>query len=339
MIKLGLIGYGMSAQTFHAPFIQTHPDCQLWGIASSKPKSAMPQAVKHYAGVEALLADDAIDVVVNTAPTGYHYALTKQALAAKKHVVLEKPMCTKSTEAAALIELATAQNCLLAVYHNRRFCGDFLTVQQLLNDKRLGDLRRAEFHFDRFRPNVRDRWKENAGEGAGILYDLGSHLIDQALQLFGKPAALTARSIALREHSPSDDYFHIQLHYADKEVILHSSPFSSAPNPVFRLEGTRGSFVKYGIDPQEAQLQAGIMPDDATFGADAVDDYGILYDGDGNAEAIATQNGDYAAFYRNLVMTLNAREELLVKPQEALAVIRLIEIVQQSSRQGKTIAC
>lgn len=340
MIRVALIGHGMSARTFHLPFITRHPAYRLTGIVSrqSVPDlSAYPHA-RHYPDLDTLLADNNCDLVTITTPNTLHYPQAKQCLEAGKHVVLEKPMTITLAEAEALVALAARQQRHLSVYHNCRLNGDFLTVKKLLADKRLGHIRTYRTHWDRFRPAVRDRWRENAGPGSGIWYDLGPHMIDQALLLFGLPEAVSAHIRALRPGSASDDYAHVQLHYPEHEVILHTAPYGCAPTPRFIIEGDEGNYRKYGLDPQEAQLKGGMDPHDPAFGVEEPEQHGIFYHPDGSQETIPTERSRFIDYYDNLAAAIRGEAPLAVQPEEALAVMRVLLLAHESARQGKTLA-
>lgn len=340
MIRVAIIGYGMSARTFHLPFVTRHPAYRLTGIVSRQSDldfSPYPHA-RRYPDTDALLAADDCDLVIITTPNTLHYPQARQCLEAGKHVVLEKPMTITLAEAEALVALAARQQRHLSVYHNCRLNGDFLTVKKLLADKRLGHIRTYRTHWDRFRPVVRDRWRENAGPGSGIWYDLGPHMIDQALLLFGLPAAVSAHIRALRPGSASDDYAHVQLHYPEHEVILHTAPYGCAPTPRFILEGDGGNYRKYGLDPQEAQLKGGMNPYDPAFGIEDPAQYGILYLPDGSQETVATERSRFIDYYDNLAAAIRGEAPLAVRPEEALAVMRVLLLTHDSARQGKTLA-
>ena len=257
-IPVALVGCGMSARTFHLPLLAASDDFRLTALVSSRPQPDV--AVAQYADTAAMLAQSDAELVVITAPNAVHFSLAAQCLAAGRHVVLEKPMVNTVAEGRELMALAAGAGRLLSVFHNRRWDSDFLTLQALLARGELGALRFFESRWDRFRPEVRDRWRENPGVGAGIWYDLGAHLLDQALTLFGMPQAVTGNCRALRSGSPTVDYAHVQLHYSDFEAVLHTSPYSCTPVARFRVEGDRSNFVKFGLDVQEAQLKAGMSP-------------------------------------------------------------------------------
>ncbi|MBB3105013.1 oxidoreductase [Azomonas macrocytogenes] len=337
MIKTAVIGYGLSARIFHLPFILNQPELQLVAISSSQQQLRQDYPhVQHYADGSELIAQSDAELVVITSPNHSHFPLARQALLAGKDVLVEKPFVVSSAEGEELVALAERQQRLLAVYHNRRFDGDFLTLQQLLRTGQLGEIRYFESHFDRFRPTPRARWREQSVPGGGILYDLGPHLIDQALVLFGLPEAISARCRELRTGAEATDYFHLQLHYPDKEVIVHSSPFCAAPNLRFVLQGTLGSYHKSGLDPQEDALRAGERPGGPDWGQERASQYGSLYT-EHETRTLATLAGNYQLFYRQLVQALQRREPPPVSPADALQGIRLIELAYRSHEQGRTL--
>lgn len=337
MIRTAVIGYGLSARIFHLPFIHNQTELQLVAISSTQEqlRQDYPQ-LQHYLDGSELIAHSDAELVVITSPNHSHFPLARQALLAGKNVLVEKPLAVTSEEGEELIALATRQQRLLAVYHNRRFDGDFLTLQQLLRTRRLGDIRYFESHFDRFRPVPRARWREQAGSGSGILYDLGPHLIDQALVLFGLPEAISARCRELRNGAEATDYFHLQLHYPDKEIVLHSSPFCAAPSLRFMLQGTLGSYHKFGLDPQEDALRAGELPGGPDWGRENASQYGNVHM-EHDTQTLPTLAGNYQLFYQQLVQALHRRQPLPVNPADALQGIRLIELAYRSHRQGRTL--
>lgn len=337
MFNIGVIGYGMSAQTFHIPLIHHEPQLRLAAIASSKTDLALAPDVRLYHNPEALIADPELDAVVITAPNDVHAPLAQAALNQGKHVVLEKPMVTCLADGQRLLALAQAQKKQLAVFHNRRFDDDFLSVAKLLADGVLGEVKTFHSHWDRFRPNVRARWREQAGAGAGIWFDLGPHLLDQALALFGLPQAVTARLSILRARGQSDDYAHVQLHYPAREVILSTSPFNNAPTLRFRAEGSLATFQIYGLDPQEAQLKAGLTPADARYGWRSASDYGVLYRDNQAPEILPCARGDFTRFYANFAASIAGDASLLIPADAALAVMQVLEAAIASSAQGKTL--
>ncbi|WP_020581175.1 oxidoreductase [Endozoicomonas elysicola] len=339
MIKVGVIGYGYSANTFHIPLIESIESMELTAISSSKPEviEAEHPSVTVFDSAEALITSGNVNLVVITAPNHVHFSLAKLCLENGVHVVVEKPMVTTSLEAEELESIAEKSGLVLSVFHNRRWDGDFLTVQKLLRENALGDLKLFESRYDRFRPIVRQRWREEPGPGAGIWYDLGSHLVDQSITLFGLPEALTARCLPLRDGSKTTDYFHVLLHYQGFEVILHASSFSAAPNSRFRLEGSQGSFVKYGFDPQEAQLKNGMVPSQSGYGIENKEQYGSLY-GDAAVECIATEAGCYQHYYQDVANAIITGDRNPVSPSDAVEVLKILELAEKSSQQGQTLS-
>jgi len=338
MIKTGLIGYGYSSRTFHLPLIESSEWLEFSAISTSRPgevKLKYP-SVSVYGNANDLITDSEIELVVIATPNDVHFHLAKLCLENGKHVVLEKPMVTTSSEAEQLVELAEAQHLLLSVFHNRRWDGDYLTVKKILQEKSIGDIRYFESHFDRFRPEVRQRWREMPGPGTGIWYDLGPHLVDQAICLFGMPESLTARCLPLRKNSEVTDYFHVLLHYRGLEVVLHASQFSAGPNKRFQIEGTEGSYVKYGFDPQEAQLKSGLPPSEPNFGVEEIENFGTLYKCEKTVK-VETEVGCYQQYYSGVSKAIRNDGVCPVSGEDALDVIKILELAENSTREGKTV--
>ena len=339
MIRVGIIGYGLSARIFHIPFITTADQFELIAISTSQQdavREALPD-VRVFASVEDLLVNAELDLVVITAPNQLHFEFAKLALLQGMHVLLEKPMVTCVDEANELVALASKQSRLLSVYQNRRWDGDFLTVRKLLQQKMLGEVRYFESHFDRYRPDVQQRWREQPGPASGLWWDLGPHLVDQALQLFAAPQAITARLLATRDAAETTDYFHVQLHYPQTEVVLHAGSYSATPNRRFQIEGTQGSFTKFGLDPQEDQLRAGLMPTDAGFGIEQRDNFGTLYNESGRSR-VETEAGCYQHYYAAIAAAIGDVDAGPVSSEDALDVIRILELAETSQARGRTIA-
>ncbi|WP_312081017.1 oxidoreductase, partial [Pantoea septica] len=297
-LRVGLIGYGFASKTFHAPLIAGTADVELAAISSSdegKVHADWPQ-VKVVADPQALLEDPSLQLIVIPTPNDTHFPLAKAALNAGKHVVVDKPFTVTLSQARELEALAKAKGMLLSVFHNRRWDSDFLTLKQLLKEGTLGEVRYFESHFDRFRPEVRQRWREMKGAGSGIWYDLGPHLLDQALQLFGAPVAINVDMAEMRPGAQTTDYFHATLTYPQRRVVLHASMLVAAESPRYVVHGTRGSYVKYGLDPQEDRLKAGDFPPAEDWGYDMRDGVLTLADGEGvKEETLMTQPGNYPA--------------------------------------------
>ena len=337
-IKTAIIGYGFSAKTFHLPFITNLAEFELSAICSSQGAAVKHDwpGVSHFTAPAELLAQSDAELVIITAPNDVHFSLTQAALQCHKHVIIEKPFVTSVADGEALIALAERQQKILSVYHNRRWDSDFLTVKKLINSGRLGQLKSYESHFDRFRPQVRQRWRETASDGGGILYDLGPHLIDQAIHLFGLPEGLTAQCLVMREGSNNVDYFDIVLHYPDKQVRLHADLFSAGPNPRFSLKGSGGSFSKWGLDPQEARLIGGILPTAENWADEQPEDYGILYQADAE-QSVRSERGGYQTYFKAMARAIRKNKPVPVSAIDALESIRLIELAMESSRLGQTL--
>ena len=331
MISTLLVGFGFSATTFHLPFLNYLPQFSVDVVISSKPdavKAVLPHA-EIYSSLEEALKIHDVDLVIITTPNHLHSQQARVALEHSCHVLVEKPFTLNSEEAEALVNLANAQNKQLCVYHNRRFDGDFLTIKKLIDDGRLGEIRRLESRFDRFRPIPRNRWRENAGPGSGIFWDLGPHLIDQALQLFGEPKEVSASIQTLRENGQSDDTFDVTLHYIDKVVKLGSSAFQAGATLRYDLQGTKGSFRKFYLDPQEDQLRAGLSIDDENWALTNNKENGVLAftneSGELVEETVATLKGEYLTFFNRLA---HAIEDGKFSPADASTVIPVIKVIE-----------
>jgi scyllo-inositol 2-dehydrogenase (NADP+) len=351
MIKVGVIGYGYSAKTFHIPLIVSSGSFELVAISSSQTEliSTRYPHISIYDDAQALIETAKLELIIITAPNHVHFSLAKLCLENGINVIVEKPMVTTSLQAEELVKLAKERGLLLSVFHNRRWDGDFLTVKGLLANNLFGNVRLFESHYDRFRPTVRQRWREQAGPGAGIWFDLGSHLVDQVISLFGLPEALTARCLALREGSQTTDYFHVVLHYKNLEVVLHASSFLAAPNVRFRIEGTLASYVKYGFDPQEEQLKKGITPSEPLYGVEVEENYGHCYsqfpsetcgaidsiDRQIVKTAIKTTNGCYQQYYTEIAAAMTLGGCNPINPDDAVDVLRILELAEISSISGK----
>lgn len=348
--NVGLVGFGLAGSIFHAPIFTGSGRFQLRAVVTSRAdevKREYPEA-DVCADYQSLLQLTDIDVVVIASPNTSHFPIAKAALAAGKHVVIDKPWVISSDEGKQLIALANEHDRLLSVYQNRRYDNDFMTLQSLIDTDTLGDIREFHSHYDRFRPVVRNRWREQNLPGSGILYDLGPHLVDQAVVLFGKPVSVTADVVAVREGGEVDDYFHIMLEYPGTRVILHSGCFVLRPQPDrFRVYGTRGSWKIDGVDPQEADLRAGKRPagpqSRTEWGLDTEDRHSELCsvapDGQ-TAEPVRTlQNppGDYTRYYQAFAEALDGNGTVPVKPEDALLGLQIIEAALQSSNEGRRI--
>jgi scyllo-inositol 2-dehydrogenase (NADP+) len=342
-INVGIIGSGMAARVFHIPIIQSVPNLRLKKIVErhgdwARKNCPLVEVVRDAA---TLLQDKEIELVVIATPNSSHFDLARQSLFAGKHVVVDKPFTTSSGQARELIDLAHKHNRLITVFQNRRWDGDFQTVKKILDGKLLGRLVEYESHFDRYRPLPRQgAWREEVGEGSGILFDLGPHLIDQAQVLFGLPRMVTADIRTQRENAKTDDSFELLLHYDDLKVTLKTGMLVREPGPRFILHGAEGSFVKYGLDPQEDALKRGSTPSEPNWGEEPREQWGKLNTQRGGLhveEQVETVAGCYSAFYQNIVDAIAGRAALAVKPEEAVNTIRIIELAIKSNEQKRTI--
>jgi predicted dehydrogenase len=337
-IRVALIGYGFSGKTFHAPLIRAISGLELTLIGSSDTKKVhadLPGITVTADPLTAATSRD-IDLVVVATPNDSHAPLADAALKAGKHVVVDKPFTLDLASARALVATATEHDRLLAVFHNRRWDSDFLTVRQAITDNAIGTVKHFESHFDRFRPQVRDRWREGDGPGSGLWFDLGPHLLDQALQLFGLPDRVTGNLAILRDRARSDDWAHVVLDYPDKRVLLQASILAAGESPRFILHGTAGSMVKQQPDVQEQQLLAGMTPGAESWGRDP--DPLIVHDGSGSRREIAAMAGDQRLLYAGLVDALHGRAPNPVPPVQALAVMACIEAATESARTHRGVA-
>lgn len=340
--QVGLIGFGFAGQVFHAPVIAAVPDLQLRAIVTSRTelvRRAFPD-VASVVQADELLAEPAIELVVIATPNTSHFALAQAALAAGKHVVVDKPFTITTADADALISLAGQQGRLLSVFHNRRWDSDFRTIRQIIAADLLGAVMTYEAHYDRYRPEVQARWREQPLPGSGILFDLGSHLLDQALQLFGPPDSLSADLGQQRPGAQAVDYFHLILHYPSHRAILHGSSLVRQPPFHFAVHGARGTFIKHGLDPQEDALIAGQRPGGSDWGVEAAEIAGHLTTEVGNLTLegrVTSLSGDYAAYYRGMAAAIRHGAPLPVTAAEAYQVIALIELAQASHAQGRVL--
>ncbi|PHM60272.1 oxidoreductase [Xenorhabdus ishibashii] len=339
-LKVGLVGYGYASKTFHAPLIAGTPNIELVAISSSdadKVKKDWP-AISVVSSSEELFTDPNIDLIVIPTPNDTHYPLAQKALAAGKHVVVDKPFTITVEQAQSLKNQAEEANLLLSVFHNRRWDSGFLTVKSLIKENKLGALKYYESHFDRYRPVVRQRWREAAGTGSGIWYDLAPHLLDQAVQLFGKPQAITTDLGMMRPNAETADYFHAQLTYPDLKVVLHATMLAAAESPIYTLHGMVGSYTKYGLDPQEERLKSGERPPRADWGYDARDGYVTLSQNDNLVtQIIPTVPGNYGAYYAAIRDAILFGKPNPVTASEAILIMKLIEAGEKSATEQRTI--
>ena len=342
-INTGIASFGMSGKVFHAPLLNNHPGFNLKTILerSKNEASSLYPGVEIARTYDQLLQDKEIELVIVNTPDHTHYDLALEAINAGKNVIVEKPFTQTLEQAYALIEAAKEKGVMLSVFQNRRWDGDFLTVQQIIQNNLLGKLVEFESHFDRFRNFIQvGTWKENADTGTGTLYNLGSHLIDQAVVLFGTPDAVNAEIRILRPGGEVDDCFDIRLSYNYIKVTLKASYLVREPGPKYFLHGVNGSFVKSGIDVQEDALKAGGIPGTPGWGCEPEQDWGLLNTDLNDLHfkgKIETLPGNYLAYYDNIYDHMIKDKPLAVKPEQAAETIKIIQAVKMSNELNKTI--
>lgn len=324
-IEVAIVGYGLAGRTFHAPVIARTAGYRVRSIVTTQ--SHTPPAGAHIVrDVASVLTDPAVELVVIATPNTTHASLAKSALAAGKNVVIDKPFATTLAEAEEVAELARTSGLTLAVFHNRRWDADFLTLREVRDSGRLGDVVELHSHLDRYRPEVPVRWREEPAPGAGLWFDLGPHLVDQALQLFGRPRQIVADIANLRHGARVDDYFSVNLRYDGCRVHLHGTALAAAHAQRFIVHGTRASWVKHGIDQQESQLKAGCMPGDRGWGEDpSPGELVEVIDGHVHRTPTPGRAGDFREFYAGLHATLRRGAALEVTVEEALDVMWVLE--------------
>lgn len=346
-IKTALIGFGMSGRIFHAPILSSLKEFELCKIYT-KNKEAISIVDNIYKNTEIVIdlmdiyEDRDIELVIIATPNAMHFDLSKKALLAGKHVLVEKPFTVSSKEAEELISLSQAQKKVISVYHNRRWDSDFLTIKKIIEKNMLGNLVEYESHFDRFRSKCKENaWREENVAGAGILYDLGSHLIDQALCLFGLPNEIYADIRTQRSDAKIDDNFEILMYYDKLKVILKSGMLVKQELPHFILLGDKGSFIKYGMDIQEQDLKQGKIPKhESEWGKEPESLWGTI---DTELDEVCikgkvkSEAGDYREIYLNLFKSITKGEKLEVSANQAMNTIRIIELALESSKRREAI--
>lgn len=336
-LRAGIVGFGLAGRYFHAPLLR-QAGFDVCAVVSSRPdavRAYLPQA-QVLASTEELL-EKPIDLVVIASPNQLHVPQARAALTAGKHVVVDKPAAVTSAAAHALASFAREQNRVLAVFQNRRWDSDFLTLRGLIEADRLGEINLYEARWDRFRPEIADRWRERAEPGAGVLFDLGSHLIDQALQLFGMPDWLQADVFAQRLNSAADDCFDLLLAKNNTRIRLGVSSLVANNGFRYRVHGAKASFLKSGLDTQEPQSRAGMEPSDAEFGIEPKSQWGTLFNPDGHSELIAPERGRWMSFYEGVRASIEHGSPPPVTADEGARVIEIIEAAFLSSREARRI--
>ena len=344
MIDVGLIGFGLAGRAFHAQVIRAVPGLRLAAILqrSGNEAAELYPDVRIVRSLEELLSISEIRLVVIATPNESHFRLAQQCLAAGRDVLVDKPFTTTLREAVELVEFAKQKGRLLTVYQNRRYDGDFQAIRQLVASGVLGRIVRFETNYDRFRPQLKPgAWRERSGPGNGIFFDIGPHLIDHALLLFGLPEAITADIRIERDGAAADDAFDVAFHYSHgPRADLRSSILAVAPRPRFTLHGTQGAYVKLTVDPQESNLRRGYIPMEAAWGAEPEENWGVLTLSENGAfmqRRVPSATCDYRDFYANLRDAILGKTELAVTPEWALDVMRLLELARQSSNERRTV--
>ncbi len=336
MINVAIIGFGLSGRYLQAPFFENNIHFNLKVILSNSqnPKEYFPN-VKVVKNVTEIINDENIDLVSICSPNDTHFEYAKLALLAGKNVLVEKPFTASSKEAEELIMLAKEQKKVLTVFQNRRFDSDFITVKKLVESGELGEILNFEIHYNRFKPELNPKkWKENVTPGSGIIYDLGAHIIDQAIALFGVPKKVYGQTFTQRENSSIDDAFDIKLDYGKLKVTLRSSLMVREDSPRYIINGTKASFVKYGIDVQEEHLKAGKNPIDKNFGIEPMTQDGTLYFEKDDVPAqkkIPTMPGNWALLFENIYEAIANNAALIINPEDVIEQIKIIETVKRLS--------
>jgi scyllo-inositol 2-dehydrogenase (NADP+) len=344
MISVGLVGFGYAGRTFHAPLISSTHGLSLNAIVQrhgDEASAAYPSA-QIFRSVKGMLSAGEVQLAVIATANPTHFPLADACLKAGCHVVIDKPFAVTLEEARELTATAQKMQRVLSVFQNRRWDGDFLTLRKLIAEHRLGDVTRFESSFDRFRPIVDSAsWRQRDEPGSGVLFDLGPHLIDQALVCFGPPTSLTASIRRERKGAVADDAFDLAFDYASGlRVTLHASMLACSPRPRFSVHGTAGSWVKFQLDPQEAALKRGERPPSAGWGQEPDTAHGILTTCTGasqNSESVITLAGNYLAYYENVRGAILGKAPLNVTPQQALHVMELLELSRMSQQEQRTL--
>jgi scyllo-inositol 2-dehydrogenase (NADP+) len=339
MVHVGLIGFGLAGRYFHAPLIEA-AGMKIAAVVTRRAQEAgevVPCAAV-LDSADALLNRGDIDLVVIATPNDVHFALARAALLAGKHVVIDKPFTVTAADAQLLAALAKRTGRQLAAFHNRRWDCDFLTIQRLISEHRLGEINLFCARWDRYRPLVADRWRERQVPGAGTLYDLGVHLIDQMLHLFGKPEWIQAEVWRQRTGSVADDAFELLFGKGALRMLLGASTLAADPGWRYRINGSRASFIKAAFDPQESQLRSGVKADAAQFGIEPPEQWGRLTDGDTNRTmVIESERGRWTSFYSSMGESIRHGTPVPVAAQDGAATVEIIEAALEGSRTGRRV--
>lgn len=340
-IKTCLVGYGNAGKTFHSPLIDAAPGLHLAAVVSTRPEAVHANwpDVAVIGDFDTMLADPSIELVVIATPNPLHAPQAIAALKAGKHVVVDKPFAIDAREAQAIADAAKASGKVCVAFQNRRWDSHVLTFKRFLDEGRLGDVAEVFLRYDRLRPVVPTRWRDQDLPGSGMLYDLGAHLVDQAVFFLGKPDWVMADVFAQRPEAMVPDYFNLILAYGRTRVIVHSCMIDAVPGAVIEAQGTRGVFIKHGLDTQEAALIAGGRPKDAGFGADPSQALFTPVNGleAGTPERVTCGPGDYVAYYEAVAATIRGEAPTPVPLEQSLLVMRILDLALQSAKEGKRL--
>jgi hypothetical protein len=344
-MKIGtaLLSYGLSGKVFHAPFLNLHHGFELVGCWERSKKIFQNDypGSHSYETLNELLSDESVELVVVNTPTYTHYDYAKICLEAGKNIIVEKAFTANASQALELIEIAAQKGTKIAVFQNRRWDSDFLTVRKIIDSGVLGSIKEAELHFDRFNPALSPKaHKETVSGGSGILKDLGPHLIDQALCLFGMPSSVFCDLRITRQHSLVDDCLDMLLYYPDFRVRLKSGYFVKQPIPSFVIHGTEGSFLKTRADLQEPSLLSGMKPDDARYGIEMAGEEGLLVldsNGSTKKELIPTEKGNYMHYFEGVYQALRMGSSMPVSGEAGWAVMKIMDAAYLSAQEQKVV--
>jgi predicted dehydrogenase len=343
-LKTGLASFGLSGRAFHYPFLAVNKNIELKKIvirnAADKKLPPFPDGIKIVPDFDNLINDPEIELIVVNTPDYLHYEMAKKALLAGKHVVIEKPFTKSIDEAKELLSLAEKKDLVITPYQNRRFDGDFMTVKSLIDSGTLKDVIEFRSTFSKYSVNIdRSKWREKADGGSGAIYNIGSHLVDQAVSLFGIPESVLCISREIRPGTQVDDFMVVTLFYKSMTAELRSSYVEKIFSHRFHVNALNGSFMKFGIDPQEALLRngSGIMPVGDDWGEDVESNWGMLDAGGNGSAKIKTAKGNYHLFYDNVYKAINGIEGIEVSPDQVIAVLKILKLCEESGRTGKVI--
>ncbi|HEY1872097.1 MAG TPA: Gfo/Idh/MocA family oxidoreductase [Chitinophagaceae bacterium] len=343
IIKTGICSYGMSGKLFHAPFIQNHPGYELTAIVerhNNDSRERYPHS-KLYRSIDELIADDSIQLIIVNTPTHLHFENATAVLDAGKNIVIEKPFAVSVKQAEEIAELAKKKNLFISIYQNRRYDGDYHAVKDVVEKKLLGELKEVEIHYDRYRPaGVGKAHKEGDLPGAGIIYDLSPHLVDQALQLFGWPQAIFADVWKMRADVTARDYFEMLFYYPAMRVRLKATCIAREALPAYILHGMKGSFIQQRSDLQEIQLNAGTIPSLESWCPPAAQPDGLLHteiNGEVVRKELTSSPGNYMKYYDDVYKALTGQAPNPVPAEDGIKTIKIIEAALKSSAEGKII--